>query len=144
MPDRENLPEVAIEAMRGENDAVWLPLASYDKHSLEGVDQTFEAILRQLSGRLLNMSECVHLGAKELSKLIVSGKVTAREGARLISSDIYHKVTPPEQYLGPFVYWADEYDEAQDQDRRSLCEKGPIDAANCVLQLNGIPHDTGS
>jgi hypothetical protein len=138
---KDRLPEVAVEALgRGESEAVWLPLARFDRMSLDGIDETFDKVLGQSPNIRLDLRECILKVAKEFSKLISAGKVSPREGVRLIDRHVYYKTAPPEDYLGPLSYWASEFDVADSEDRRRLCESGIKDAAASILRLNRPPE----
>ena len=131
---KERLPEVAAQALvAGNQSSAWLDLASYDAISTQGIDRAFELAMTTLGKPPMELREAAIHISRYVAREIFEGRIHPREGAGLILDHIYYKVDPPDERLGPFCYWADEFDEAGDKIRRQLCEAGIIEASRTLL-----------
>ena len=59
--------------------------------------------------------------ARHLAGKIVDGEITPFEGATLIWRECHLKTFHGDHTFDPFVYWQDEYEDAQSEERRQRC-----------------------
>ena len=71
--------------------------------------------------------------ARSYARDIVAGTVSPFEGSRRIWRECQLRLAKGDHRLDPFVYWASEYEEATDEARRALCNKGMRQAAMDLL-----------
>lgn len=64
---------------------------------------------------------------------IIDGVVEPLVGAQTIWKECALQCRPPEPSLDPFVYWADECEDAIDSDREMFCRRAIIEAAHVFL-----------
>jgi hypothetical protein len=64
---------------------------------------------------------------------IVSGTVSPYDGARRIWKACQLRLPQGDHRLDPFVYWAGEYEDTSEEERRALCDK----ALRTLLIENG-------
>jgi hypothetical protein len=64
---------------------------------------------------------------------IVNGTATPHEGARSIWNELFYQLEPGDHSIDPFVYWADEYEDAVDDERRRYCEAAILQSAQNYL-----------
>jgi hypothetical protein len=65
---------------------------------------------------------------------IVSGTVSPYDGARRIWKACQLRLPKGDHRLDPFVYWASEYEDTSDDERRALCDKGLRNAATLLIE----------
>jgi hypothetical protein len=61
--------------------------------------------------------------AKFICGKIIDGEMTPYDGAKMIWNECHYRNMPADHTFDPFVYWADEYESADDDDRRLFCEQ---------------------
>lgn len=61
--------------------------------------------------------------AQQIAEEIVAGSISPYDGGRRIWKECQLRLTPGDHRLDPFVYWASEYEETLEPDRRALCDK---------------------
>ena len=59
--------------------------------------------------------------AKFFAAKILDGEITPYDGATLIFRECQLETFPGDHTFDPFVYWQDEYEDAQSEDRRAEC-----------------------
>lgn len=72
--------------------------------------------------------------AKQVARAILSGDVSPYEGGRRIWWDHQLNLESGNHSLNPFAYWASEYEEATNTDRRALCDKAIQNAATLLIE----------
>ncbi len=65
---------------------------------------------------------------------IVSGTVSPYEGARSIWKACQLRLPQGDHRLDPFVYWASEYEDTSEEERRALCNKALRNAATLLIE----------
>ena len=70
--------------------------------------------------------------AKEIAKDILAGRTTPFDGAKAICK-LQLDLATGDHALDGFVYWADEYGEADNEERRSYCERALLKVAQDLL-----------
>jgi hypothetical protein len=83
----------------------------------------FEEILDELGVAVPDMSRAGLVLAKAYAMQIIEGSLSAYDGARQIWR-IQMEVEGLTPELGPFVYWASEWEEASSPEERRECEAG--------------------
>jgi hypothetical protein len=71
--------------------------------------------------------------ARTYAERIVSGTVSPYEGARYIWWTFQLRLPAGDHRLDPFVYWASEYEDTNDHDRKSLCDHAIRTAASSLM-----------
>ena len=79
-------------------------------------------------------SEPIIRAAKRHADEIIRGAVSPYDGSRRIWFECQLQLTKDDHRLDPFVYWASEYEETSDKERRDLCEKALRHAAELLIQ----------
>lgn len=69
---------------------------------------------------------------------IVSGETKPYQGARAIWTDVFYHLAPDDHFVDGFVYWADQVDDAESEERRQVCESAIVTLAYRLL------HDEGA
>jgi hypothetical protein len=72
--------------------------------------------------------------AQQYADEIVRGTITPYQGGRRIWWECQLKLDKEDHRLDPFAYWAIEYEETQDHERRELCDKAIVEAAKLLIQ----------
>ncbi|MBK7877901.1 MAG: hypothetical protein IPJ77_19655 [Planctomycetes bacterium] len=76
---------------------------------------------------------CLHV-ARAHARAIVSGEVEAVEGARRIVHEVWDQARElDDRGLAPFVYWEDEWYDADSPERVAFCEAAIVEAAKDLL-----------
>jgi hypothetical protein len=71
--------------------------------------------------------------AKFICGRIIDGDMAAYDGARIIWNECHYQNMPSDHTFDPFVYWADEYESADTDDRRQYCEDAVRQSAHAFL-----------
>ncbi len=71
--------------------------------------------------------------ARKIAHDIRSGTLGLYEGGRRIWWECHLYLPPDDHKLDPFTYWASEYEEAEDDERKALCETGLRAAVEALL-----------
>ena len=114
----EALPRIAVDALEAGLDTPSLRRLAGELHPLLAeTGPLFEEVLWELGVAIPDKSRAALFIAKSYSTQITEGSLSPYEGAREIWQIELAVVTK----LGPFVYWASEWEEA-DSSRRKECE----------------------
>jgi hypothetical protein len=73
-----------------------------------------------MSGFTVNHAELI-AKSKFFASKILEGEMTPYDGATAIWRECHQKTFPGDHTFDPFVYWQDEYEDAQSEDRRAEC-----------------------
>lgn len=72
--------------------------------------------------------------AQRYADEIIRGVVSPYDGSRRIWMECHLELKKDDHRLDPFVYWASEYEETSDKERRALCDKALRHAAVLLVQ----------
>ena len=72
--------------------------------------------------------------AQKIAQEIRLGQMSPYAGARRIWLECYEELETGDHRLDPFVYWADEFEETLEPERRILCENGIRQAALDLIE----------
>lgn len=120
----EALPQIAADLLEAGLDTPSLRrLAGEMRATLGETGLLFEEILDELGVAIPDRSRAGRVLARTYAAQITEGSMAAYDGARQIwQIQIEVEGLTPE--LGPFVYWASEWQEANSPERRRECETG--------------------
>jgi hypothetical protein len=95
------------------------------------------ALRELLRAREIGASETVSVieRAKAIAAQIVDGTLPPYEGAKLVS-EIHWQLAHEDHALDGFVYWEDEYESADTEDRQEYCHRAIIKIAQNLLEDN--------
>jgi hypothetical protein len=120
----EALPQIAADLLEAGRDTRSLRrLAGEMQPTLGETGPLFEEVLDELGIAVPDRSRAGLVLAKAYAVQIIEGSLSAYDGARHIWG-IQLEVEGLTLELGPFVYWASEWDEADTPHRRTECETG--------------------
>ena len=72
--------------------------------------------------------------ARAHAQRIVSADVSPYDGARAIWTDVFYHLAPDDHLVDGFVYWADQVDDAENDERRQACEAAIVALAQRLLR----------
>lgn len=127
------LPRLATAALEAGLDTPSLRLVAGELHPTR--DETgvlFDEALDELGVDVPDRSRAALIVAKEYATQIADGIVSPFQGARQIWE--LHVDAEGVLELGPFVYWASEWQEADTSARREYCETAIRAAASDLLR----------
>ncbi len=125
----EALPRIATDALEDGLDSPSLRDLAGDLHpTLGAAGPLFEKILYEIGVGIPDRSRAGLVLARACATQIRDGTLSPYEGARQIWR-IQIDVEGLMSELGPFVYWASEWQEADSPARRQQCETGIRTAA---------------
>ena len=128
------LPRLATDALEAGLDTPALRLVAGELHpTLDETGALFDEALDELGVDVPDRSRAALIVAKEYATQIADGTVSPYEGARQIWQ--LHVDIEGLLELGPFAYWASEWQEADTRDRRDFCETAIRIAASNLLTL---------
>ncbi len=120
----EALPRIAVDALEAGFDTPSLRrLAGELRPILSETGPLFEETLDELGVAIPDESTAALIVAKSYAAHIIDGTISAYEGARQIWR-LELAVEGLTLELGPFVYWASEWQEANGPAEREQCEAG--------------------
>jgi hypothetical protein len=120
----EALPRIASDLLEAGPDTPTLRHLAGELHPRFGDSgPLFEEILDELGVAVPDMSRAGLVLAKAYATQIIEGSLCEYDGARQIWQ-IQMEVEGLTSELGPFVYWASEWDEAGSPEERRECEAG--------------------
>jgi hypothetical protein len=79
-------------------------------------------------------SDALKATARTHAERIVSGKVSPADGARAMWTDVFYHLELGDHSVDPFVYWADAWEDADDDARRRFCEDAIVRLAEEFLR----------
>jgi len=125
----EALPQIAADALAAGLDSPALrELAGELRPTLDASGRLFEEILDEFGVGIPDRSRAGLILARAYAAQITNGSLSPYEGARQIWN-IQLDVEGLMQELGPFVYWASEWQDAGSERRRQECDTAIRDAA---------------
>src|SRR5881296_1271755 len=131
----ERLPLVAQDALEAGLDSPALrELAGEANPAMSDAGPIFDRALKELGLALMTRSEAGLVLAKMYARQILTGAFGPYEGARRIWREAWNREC--DERLSSFVYWASEYEEHLDPDRRTECERGILEAARQLVGGN--------
>jgi len=120
----EALPRIAADLLEAGLDTPSLRRLAGELHPTLGeTGPLFEEVLDELGVAVPDMSRAGLVLAKDYAAQIMEGSLSACDGACQIWR-IQLEVEGLTPELGPFVYWASEWQEADRPERRKECEAG--------------------
>jgi hypothetical protein len=127
----ELTPAIATQALLDGFDGLALcELAGASNPILSDATGKFEKALDEIHASKLSPKEAVIVLAKIYSKQILDGSLKPYEGAKIIWQDLSYVIRPDDHTLDSFVYWADEFENAADIQRRNYCEAAIVESAH--------------
>ena len=130
----EELPEIATCALETGHDTPALrQLAGELRPVMSDVRPIFNKALIELGTALPSKPEAGLIVAREYATEILEGTISPFEGARRIWREIQLDMPDLKPQLDPFVYWASEWEDADDPGRRDYCESAIRTAARNIL-----------
>jgi len=78
-------------------------------------------------------SKALIASAQHIARQIVEGSLIPYDGARRIWRECQLKLESGDHRLDPFVYWASEYEDTQDLERRALCIRAITESAALLI-----------
>ena len=130
----EALPRLATNALEAGLDTPALRLVAGELHPTR--DETgvlFDEALDELGVKVPDRSRAALIVAKDYATQIADGTLSPYQGARQIWE--LHVEAEGALELGPFVYWASEWQQADTRVRREYCETAIRTAALDLLTL---------
>ena len=128
------LPRLATTALEAGLDTPSLRLVAGESHPTRGeTGALFDEALDELGVDVPDRSRAALIVAKEYATHIADGTVSPYQGARQIWE--LHVDAEGALKLGPFAYWASEWQEAGTRTRREYCETAIRAAASDLLRL---------
>jgi hypothetical protein len=128
LPSTE-MPGAAAQALVDGHDGPALrELAGEHDPILSAVQRVFERALGELQAPSLCRRDAALLLAHRVCERVTSGKAEPYVGAKQIWA-LQIKAPEVGHALDPFVYWANEFEEAEDSERRRYCEAALLAAA---------------
>ena len=123
------LPQIATDALAAGLDSPALRELAGELHpTLDASGRLLEEILDELNVGIPDRTRAGLILARTYAAQITHGSLSPYEGARQIWN-IQLDVEGLMHELGPFVYWASEWQDADSERRRQECETGIRDAA---------------
>ena len=120
----EALPRIASDLLDAGPDTPTLRRLAGELHPTLGESgPLFEEILDELGVAVPDMSRAGLVLAKAYAAQFIEGSLSAYDGARHIW-EIEMAVEGLTTELGPFVYWASEWEETSNPEERRECEAG--------------------
>jgi hypothetical protein len=131
----EELPRAATDALAAGFDGPALrTIAGTLQPRLEELWGRFESALREVGAPQMGRTVAAEFLARCYAEDIITGMVSPHEGARKIWKEAAHELRPADHTLDPFIYWADEYEEASDDDRRQVCRDAIVENARMLVR----------
>ena len=129
----EELPKIATYALdTGMDTPALRQLAGELRPVMADVGPIFNKALGELGSTLPSKPEAGLMVAREHAAEILEGTISPSEGARRIWRDQL-EVPDLKPQRDPFVYWASEWEDADDPGRRAYCENAIRKAARNLL-----------
>jgi hypothetical protein len=126
----EELPAIATQVLvDGFDGSALCELAGETNPTLSDATGQFEKALDEIHASKLSPKEAVFVLAKIYSKQILDGSLKPYEGAKIIWRDLSYVIRPDDHTLDSFVYWADEFENADDFQRRIYCHAAIFESA---------------
>ena len=101
--------------------------------AIRDVAPAFDRALVELGVAQRSRKEAALFLAKRYAARIVDGSLSPYAGARAIWHELSSAVRPADDALDPFIYWADEYENTHDPERRSQCESAILVSARKLV-----------
>lgn len=109
-------------------------LASMREPAMSEVAHLVEPAFAELGTALPTRESAVRIVAIEHARAIVDATCTPYEGARRIVADVADDCCARGDHsLDPFLYWEDEHQSADEDERRAFCEHALREAARELL-----------
>jgi hypothetical protein len=129
------IPGIATQALVDGYDGPALRvLAGTIAPALRDSTHLFETALEELHAPRMTRKDAAYILALKVAGKILNQTVTPYEGAKAIWSQFAVEVRPDDHGLDPFVYWADEFEEATEEERKGFCEAAIVKAAVELLE----------
>ena len=93
----------------------------------------FEKALAELKAPQPSRTAAAMFLARDYAARILDGSLGPYEGAKKIWVELSGEVRPNDHSLDPFIYWADEYEDAQDTERRRESERAIVESARQLV-----------
>ena len=130
----EDLPAAATQALvNGYDGPALREIAGTANPLLRDVADLFERALDELGARRPSRKEAALILARGYAARIVDGSLSPYAGAKAIWRECACEVRPDDHTLDPFIYWADEFEDTRDPERRRLCESAIVDSARQLV-----------
>jgi hypothetical protein len=100
---------------------------------IRDVADVFERALDELRARRPSRKQAALILAKAYAARIVDGSLSPYAGAKAIWQELTSELRPDDHTLDPFIYWADEFEETRDPERRKLCESAIFESARELM-----------
>jgi hypothetical protein len=132
------LVRAAVDALREGYDGPSLRvLAGYDDPAPCDIAALVEQCFDELKASRPDRRDAALLLAREHAEGIMNGSLQPYEGASLIWRQLATVIRPEDHSLDGFVYWADEYEDASDEQRSAECEAAILETARLFLAAGG-------
>lgn len=119
----DELPAIAVEFVSHDFDGPSLRLLAGElQPTMIDCGKLFERALAEMAVALPTRREAGLLLSRDYAGKIVDGELTPQFAAKRIWWDVHSEVEELKPELDPFVYWASEWESADDDARKMFCE----------------------
>jgi hypothetical protein len=130
------IPDIATQALVDGHDGPALrELAGTIDPALRDTAHRFETALEELQAPSMTRKEAVYILARRVAEQIINQTVKPYEGAKAIWTQFAVEVRPDDHGLDPFIYWADEFEEANELQRKEYCEAAILQSAIELVKM---------
>jgi hypothetical protein len=137
-----DLSAIATQALvDGHDGSALRELAGTTDTTLRDSTGLFEQALNELHAPRPSRKEAAFILARFYAAGILDGSLSPYQGAKAIWTKLSYEIRPDDHTLDAFIYWADEFEETDEPQRRSLCEAAIIEGAH---ELVDVPPSTST